>query len=59
MSDCFHCDHSWLTVTQKILSNPGHECQSARYVGFGGLKNGELLDGAEATRPRDETKHPI
>src|SRR5580693_72736 len=27
---------------------PGHECQSARYAGFGGLKNGELLDAAEA-----------
>jgi predicted nuclease of predicted toxin-antitoxin system len=27
---------------------PGHECQSARYVGFGGLKNGELLDATEA-----------
>jgi hypothetical protein len=25
-----------------------HECQSARYAGFGGLKNGELLDAAEA-----------
>lgn len=23
-------------------------CQSARYAGFGGLKNGELLDAAEA-----------
>ena len=27
---------------------PGHEYQSARYAGFGGLKNGELLDAAEA-----------
>ena len=27
---------------------PGHECHSARYAGFGGLKNGELLDAAEA-----------
>ena len=27
---------------------PGHECQSARYAGFGGLKNGELLDAAQA-----------
>ncbi|HJY90792.1 MAG TPA: hypothetical protein VJ255_10960 [Candidatus Acidoferrum sp.] len=26
----------------------GHECQSARYVGFCGLKNGGLLDAAEA-----------
>jgi uncharacterized protein (DUF433 family)/predicted nuclease of predicted toxin-antitoxin system len=27
---------------------PGHVCQSARYAGFGGLKNGELLDAAQA-----------
>ena len=26
----------------------GHECQSARYAGLGGLKNGELLAAAEA-----------
>lgn len=25
----------------------GHQCQSARYAGFGGLKNGELLAAAE------------
>lgn len=25
----------------------GQECQSARYAGFGGLKNGELLRAAE------------
>ena len=27
---------------------PGHDCQSARYAGFGGMKNGELLDAAQA-----------
>ena len=27
---------------------PGHVCQSARYAGFGGLKNGELLDATQA-----------
>jgi hypothetical protein len=27
---------------------PGHECQSARHAGFGGLKNGGLQDAAEA-----------
>ena len=27
---------------------PGRECQSARYAGFGGLKNGEPLNAAEA-----------
>ncbi len=27
---------------------PGHECESARYAGFAGLKNGELLDAAES-----------
>ena len=27
---------------------PGQECQSARYASFGGLKNGEPLDAAEA-----------
>lgn len=26
----------------------GHDVQSARYAGFSGLKNGELLDAAEA-----------
>ena len=26
---------------------PGQECQSARYAGFGGLKNGDPLDAAE------------
>jgi len=25
---------------------PGHECESAEYAGFAGLKNGELLDAA-------------
>jgi predicted nuclease of predicted toxin-antitoxin system len=27
---------------------PGQECQSARYAGFGGLQNGELLNAAAA-----------
>ena len=27
---------------------PGHDCQTARYVGLAGLKNGELLKAAEA-----------
>jgi predicted nuclease of predicted toxin-antitoxin system len=27
---------------------PGHEVHSARFAGFGGLKNGELLQAAEA-----------
>ena len=29
---------------------PGHECQSARYAGFAGLENGELLKEAEAAQ---------
>jgi hypothetical protein len=34
----------------KSLRNyfPGHECQTARYAGFAGLENGELLTAAEA-----------
>lgn len=28
----------------------GHDCQSARFAGFSGLKNGKLLDEAEAAR---------
>jgi len=27
---------------------PGHECQTGRYAGLAGLKNGELLAAAEA-----------
>ena len=27
---------------------PGHDCQTARYAGFAGLENGELLQEAEA-----------
>src|SRR6516162_5313858 len=27
---------------------PGHDCQGARYAGFSGMKNGELLDAAQA-----------
>src|SRR5256885_17092487 len=36
-------------VNQKLRNHlPGHQCQSARFAGFGGIKNGELLAGAEA-----------
>ncbi|HVH72506.1 MAG TPA: hypothetical protein VNB49_15545 [Candidatus Dormibacteraeota bacterium] len=28
----------------------GHECQTARYAGFAGLENGELLKEAEAAK---------
>lgn len=27
---------------------PGHDCQTARYAGLSGLKNGDLLTAAEA-----------
>ncbi len=30
------------------LSFPGHECQTARFAKLAGLKNGRLLDAAEA-----------
>jgi hypothetical protein len=29
---------------------PGHDCQTARYAGFAGLENGELLKQAEAAK---------
>ena len=29
---------------------PGHECQTARYAGLAGLKNGELLAAAESAQ---------
>ena len=29
---------------------PGHDCQTARYAGLAGLKNGDLLDAAETAR---------
>ena len=29
-------------------SFPGHDCQTARYAGLAGLKNGDLLIAAEA-----------
>src|ERR1700719_3087203 len=29
---------------------PGNECQTARYAGFAGLENGELLEAAEAAK---------
>jgi uncharacterized protein DUF5615 len=28
----------------------GHDCQTARYAGFAGLENGQLLDAAEAAK---------
>jgi hypothetical protein len=28
----------------------GHDCQTARYAGFAGLENGELLNQAEAAK---------
>ena len=30
------------------LSFSNHDCQTARFAGFAGLKNGQLLDAAEA-----------
>src|SRR5580704_4298864 len=27
---------------------PGHDCQTARYAGFAGLENGDLLQAAES-----------
>jgi hypothetical protein len=36
-------------VNQRLRNYPpGHECESAEYAGFAGLKNGELLDDAES-----------
>jgi len=38
-------------VPQRLRNHlPGHECQSARYAGFGGLENGESLTAAEAAK---------
>jgi len=31
-------------------SLPGHDCQTARYAGLAGLKNGELLTAAETAQ---------
>lgn len=31
-------------------SFPSHECQTARFAGLAGLKNGELLDAAETAK---------
>lgn len=31
-------------------SLPGHHCQTARYAGLAGLKNGDLLTAAEAAK---------
>ena len=36
-------------VNQRLRNHlPDYECQSAKYAGLGGLKNGELLAAAEA-----------
>jgi len=36
-------------IDQRLrLSFGGHECETARFAGLAGLKNGELLDAAEA-----------
>lgn len=38
-------------VPQRLRNHlPGHECQSARYAGFAGLENGDLLRAAEAAK---------
>jgi hypothetical protein len=38
-------------VPQRLRNDlPGHECQSARYAGFAGLANGDLLAAAEAAK---------
>jgi predicted nuclease of predicted toxin-antitoxin system len=29
---------------------PDHDCQTARYAGFAGLKNGELIEAAEKAK---------
>ena len=36
----------------EVLRNylAGHECQTARYAGFAGLENGQLLTAAEAAK---------
>jgi hypothetical protein len=31
-------------------SLPGHDCQTARYAGLAGLKNGDLLTAAETAK---------
>ncbi len=36
-------------VNQRLRNYlPGHDCESAEYAGFAGLKNGELLNAAES-----------
>jgi hypothetical protein len=38
-------------INQRLRESlPGHECQTARYAGLGGLKNGALLTAAENAR---------
>jgi hypothetical protein len=31
-------------------ASPGHDCQTARYAGLAGLKNGDLLTAAETAK---------
>src|SRR6267378_4525608 len=40
----------------EVLRNylAGHECQTARYAGFAGLENGQLLTAAEAAKFDDK-----
>jgi predicted nuclease of predicted toxin-antitoxin system len=38
-------------INQRLRDSlPGHECETARYAGLGGLKNGDLLTAAENAR---------
>jgi hypothetical protein len=38
-------------VDQRLRNHfPGYDCHTARHAGFGGLKNGELLNAAEAAK---------
>src|SRR5713101_920687 len=38
-------------VAERLRNDlPGHECQSARYAGFVGLSNGDLVAAAEAAK---------
>jgi uncharacterized protein (DUF433 family)/predicted nuclease of predicted toxin-antitoxin system len=39
------------SIHQRLRESlPGHECQTARYAGHGGLKNGALLTAAEKAK---------
>src|ERR1035441_9410936 len=41
-------DGSWKRPRRLRLLFPGHECQTARFANLAGLKNGRLLEAAEA-----------